>query len=173
MTLGRYCGRRQHNQNKPEIRMKTKNRVLALAIGFVTTSSFAQGGAGNAKKYDCSHNKCDVNITIAAGKIGVDRDPLVVKVKNSRIVWHLPAGYVFCPELNDGIHFKSANDQFDENWGTDDHAGARPGDMKGCKKKYHWRDKASKKGSHAYSIVFHDAKGVRYEWDPTIINDTP
>lgn len=151
--------------------MTTTRWLLALASVVVLSSCASRGGVG-VRSPECRTQKCDVDISVdSAGNVTFDPDVLQVFIRDSHIVWHLPAGYEFCPQSGDGIFFKNPKSgQFVEGYATDD---GEPSTDKECKKKYHWKDKKTEpsRTEHPYGVKFRDKAGKRFDVDPIIIND--
>ncbi len=125
-----------------------------------------------AVPYDCTANTCDLTLSITAGALDIDRDPLTIENHNVKINWFAPADYEF--HKSDAILLKDPNadprQQFKDKVICDARGNPLPHDLKGiC---FQWHDKNTERDDFPYEVRVYKAgtNGPPLVLDPTIKN---
>lgn len=127
-----------------------------------------------AVPYECTANTCDLTLSVTAGALDIDRDPLTIELHrhNVKIHWFAPTGYEF--HKSDAILFKDPNDdpkqEFNEKVICNAQGNPLPHALKGtC---FQWHDRNTEKGDFPYAVRVYkvDTNGPPLVLDPTIKN---
>lgn len=149
----------------------------ALAVALTAT---ADGVAAANWPSNCvvAQRKCLVEVMVAtnaAGQVEVTVDPEPVETPKVtgrvRLIWKLPRGYAFSTPNGDGVTFKTAQSEFED----DAAVGADESTAQlAPQRKFKWVVTKRLPAPREYNLIFHefDGKqlGKRYECDPMIAN---
>jgi hypothetical protein len=125
-----------------------------------------------AVPFTCSTNTCELTLSITAGALDIDRDPMTIEKHNVKINWFAPAGYEF--HKSDAILLKDPNadpnQQFNDKVVCNAQGNPLPHASKGiC---FQWHDKNTEKDNFPYEVRVYkaDTNGPPLVLDPTIKN---
>lgn len=143
----------------------------------------------NCKSGGGSAMECRVKVTVKtvgacpATAADIDFDPPKLPLNGytkTIIVWNFagPNEYYFCPTRGHGVWFDKPNteydDQFDNNFATDNRDGGGASGTRTCYQFYRWRDQndaRTRNKEYPYTIKFGDKAGtVNCSWDPWVRN---